>query len=438
MHSEIKIRQGQQMLTACFCILLTLMLVARDIFSISVSKYILLLIVALFIAIVPYESVIDMVAFMLPLLCGLPSNYIFVLLLIKMALCKKIDRKITIVYIVFVMVWEIAGITFYTQLLDNEVVKQIVFTWTFFSLLFSNEEFDYFRKLELYLLGTVLVCGVIVSYSILRAPSNWLYLFSKGWYRFGDVALDDIDGMTLRLNSNSLAYFSIIGIMVAIVLIRSRKSKMNVLYATMAFFLVIAGFLSVSRSWILVAILCSLIWLVSEMKGVKGMGITILAFAFGGFLVSKIIASYPELLGGILARLTDKSAEGGNGRTELLIEYGSRITNNVGMLLFGSGAAHYRQAYHMPTSIHNGSMQVLLSYGIVGGLLFAFGMAEPVYHTIYFTEKRIKLFYWLPMLSIVLFVQTIQFVNPAYLMMPYIIGVYSIQLGAREEQGKKR
>ena len=108
------------------------------------------------------------------------------------------------------------------------------------------------------------------------------------------------------------------------------------------------------------------------------------------------------------------------------------------MLLFGSGAAHYRQAYHMPTSIHNGSMQVLLSYGIVGGLLFAFGMAEPVYHTIYFAEKRIKLFYWLPMLSIVLFVQTIQFVNPAYLMMPYIIGVYSIQLGAREEQGKKR
>lgn len=205
MHSEIKIRQGQQMLTACFCILLTLMLVARDIFSISISKYILLLIVALFIAIAPYESVIDMVAFMLPLLCGLPSNYIFVLLLIKMALCKKIDRKITIVYIVFVMVWEIAGITFYTQLLDNEVVKQIVFTWTFFSLLFSNEEFDYFRKLELYLWGTVLVCGVIVSYSILRAPSNWLYLFSKGWYRFGDVALDDIDGMTLRLNSNSLA-----------------------------------------------------------------------------------------------------------------------------------------------------------------------------------------------------------------------------------------
>ena len=78
MHSEIKIRQGQQMLTACFCILLTLMLVARDIFSISISKYILLLIVALFIAIAPYESVIDMVAFMLPLLCGLPSNYIFV------------------------------------------------------------------------------------------------------------------------------------------------------------------------------------------------------------------------------------------------------------------------------------------------------------------------------------------------------------------------
>lgn len=436
MHLRVKSEKKYYAITCAFCLTLALLLVARDIFSLSINKYVYLGLIVLFMAIMPYESVIDMVSFILPLLCGLPSNYIFIFLLARMALCKKLDKKITIVYVLLMLLWEIAGVTFYTQLLDNEVLKQIVFTCVFFALLFCDDEIDYYRKLVMYLWGTVLVCGVIIVYSILRAPSNWLYLFSRGWYRFGDVALGGIDGMTLRLNSNSLAYFSIVGIMDAIVIVRSRKSGMNIVYCILAFVLVIAGFLSVSRSWIMVAVLCSLLWIISEMKGIKGILITVVLFALGSFVISKIITMYPELLGGVIARMTDKSAAGGNGRTDLLIEYGNRILNHGGLLFFGSGAAHYRQAYQMATSIHNGSMQILLSYGVIGSIVFLTGMIRPLYRTIHFSEKKIDFFYWLPILSTVFFAQTIQFVNPAYLMMPYIIGVYAIRLGAAKEQGE--
>lgn len=423
-----------KLLTYLFCTILTIFLVLRDIFAVSINKYLYLVVVIVFMGIASYEVAMDMMSFILPLLCGLPSNYIFIFFLLKMIWSKKINKKITVIYLFYILLWEVSGILLYTQLLDNELLKQVVFTWIFFSILFCEGKMDYYNKLKMYLLGTVLVCLVIIIYSISRAPSNWLYLFSQGWYRFGDVALDGIDGMTLRLNSNSLAYFSIIGIMVAIVLIRSRKGLINIIYSIFAFILIIAGFLSVSRSWILVAVFCSFIWILSEMKGIKGLIITILSFLIGGFLISRIIAEYPELLDGILARLMDKSAAGGNGRTELMSEYGKRIIDNVGLLLFGSGAAHYRQAYKMDTSIHNGSMQILLSYGVIGGGIFIIGMVYPLYRLIHNSTKKIKLFYWLPLFSIIMFAQTIQFVNPAYLMMPYIIGVYAIRLGMEREE----
>lgn len=66
---------------------LTALLCIRDILFISLSKWILVAFCCLFAVGAAYETLIYMLCFMFPLLCGIPSKYIllvfFILLLVK-------------------------------------------------------------------------------------------------------------------------------------------------------------------------------------------------------------------------------------------------------------------------------------------------------------------------------------------------------------------
>ncbi len=48
--------------------------------------------------------------------------------------------------------------------------------------------------------------------------------------------------------------------------------------------------------------------------------------------------------------------------------------------------------------------------------------------------RGIGLIAWLPLVSVILFTQTIQFVDPHMLMLPYVIGVYSLRLGEKRRR----
>ena len=424
----MKVKANKNMLIMAFVILLSCALIARDVLSISVNKFILLGLCSAFLFVADETTKISMIAFMLPLVCGLPSTYIFLVIIALMLLRNRITA-ITIVYFVVFIVLEFIALAFSEHMLDNEVVKQLLFTCVFFLLLFTDEHVDYLQCMKLYFAGAILVSFVISAYSIMRAPENWLSLFAKGWYRFGDQALEDVQGMTLRLNSNSLAYFSLTGMLQGFIVVTKTKGISKIIAFLGVLFLAVAGLLSVSRSWLLVAAGCVFLLVFSQLKSAKGMliisGVFVIAI-IAGLALQKV---FPELFAGMVTRMTSESLEGGNGRVESSTMYMDLFFESIRTMLVGAGATYYRTSLGMMKSTHNGTLQILMCYGLVGSLIFVGGMIAPLKRKV--DEKRGTIMNWIPLIGTVVFVQTIQFINPCYLMLPYVIAVYAVKEGRR-------
>lgn len=424
----MKVKANRNLLLIAFVAILSCALIARDVLSISVNKFILLGICSVFLFVADETTKISMIAFMLPLVCGLPSTYIFLVIIALMLLRNRINAT-TVVYFVVFIVLEFIALAFSNHTLDNEVVKQLLFTCVFFLLLFTDEYVDYLQCMKLYFWGAILVSFVISAYSIMRAPENWLSLFAKGLYRFGDQALDDIQGMTLRLNSNSLAYFSLTGMLQGFIVVK-RSNGLNKWFSLAGvLFLAIAGLLSVSRSWLLVAAGCICILIFALMKSAKGLFI-MLGVLGVTFIVGVVVQQiFPELFIGMVTRMTSESFEGGNGRVEISAMYFDLFFNSIRTMLIGAGATYYRTALGMVKSAHNGTLQVLMCYGLIGSTVFVGGMLAPLKRKR--NEQRGELINWIPLIGTVVFVQTIQFINPCYLMLPYVIAVYAVKEGRR-------
>ena len=65
--------------------------------------------------------------------------------------------------------------------------------------------------------------------------------------------------------------------------------------------------------------------------------------------------------------------------------------------------------------------------GIIVATIFIGNLSAPVVGAV---RNKVKLIYWLPIIVVVAFTQTIQFLNPYMLMLPYAIGVYALRMGA--------
>lgn len=425
----MRVKADRKLLLITFVVLLSSVLIARDVFSLSINKFILLGICSVFLFVADETTKISMIAFMLPLVCGLPSTYIFLVIIALMLLRNRINT-VTVVYFVVFIVLEFFALSFSEHTLDNEVVKQILFTCVFFLLLFTDERVDYFQCMKLYFVGSILVSFVISAYSIMRAPENWLSLFAKGWYRFGDQALEDVQGMTLRLNSNSLAYFSLTGMLQGFIIVTKAKGFSKVWAFLGVLFLAVAGLLSVSRSWLLVAAGCAFLLVCSQLKSAKGMLIMVGALGLAtltGLILQQV---FPELFPGMITRMTSGSLEGGNGRVESSTMYLDLFFENIRLMLVGAGATYYRTSLDMMKATHNGTLQLLICYGLLGSSTFIYGLYLPLKRKL--GEKREGLMNWIPLIGTVAFVQTIQFVNPCYLMLPYVISVYAVKAGREQ------
>ena len=191
----------------------------------------------------------------------------------------------------------------------------------------------------------------------------------------------------------------------------------------------IAGALSTSRSWMIVTAVMVLLMMFYSTKSWK----TVLATALCLIVVVWGIAWYleqnPSILEGFVTRLTDGTMQTGGGRSDVLNEYWNAFSGNSRYWIMGTGVTQYKEVLGETGSVHNAFQQIVVSYGIPGASIFLIGMVCPVLKL-----ARKELLYWIPFIVILLFVQTIQFINPYTLMFPYIISVFVLKYGASERK----
>lgn len=411
---------------------LVAMLVIRDVFGIALSRYIFLCYTVFFFLVAKYEILIKMLCFVFPLLCGLPGTYIMSAALVILIMKKeKINAK-QVFLVLFITAMEMFASLWYGNVDWASIVQYVSFAGILLFLLHDDAKLDYFGCVKVFYYGVFVLCVLITITGIRSAPSNWYDLFIRGAFRFGATQVEDAEGMMLSLNANSLAYYSIAGIMCSIFMLeKSEKGKRAFLILSLPF-VVFAGFLTLSRSWMLVLIICLGIYGASKIKSLKSFVYTAFAFAVCFLIIYIVVNEYPQLFDGFIARFSADDVETGNGRTDLFNIYMSAFWSDIRFVLFGTGVVDYRAVIGESSSIHNGTLQILVCCGVLGFFVWILALISPVIKLIQ-SNRGIKICFWLPFLGVVVFIQTIQFLNPMMLMLPYLIGVYALRLGCKKE-----
>ena len=407
-----------------------LLLVVRDILGFAFNKYIIVgFTIACFI-IADTESVPSMLSFMFPLSWGLPYTYIFSVAIVIYWIKRRKIPKATFVLLLLFSTLEILASAYYPETNYIYIVKYLSVIAIFFTFLYDLK-IDKASVVRFFYYGLIVLCAIIIISTIKSAPSNWLYLFSRGWFRFGEKQAIDNDGMMLKVNANTLAYYSVVGMSIGFYYIKNNGYKGKWILILSIALLTISGVFTVSRSWIIVAVICFFMFILEESHSLKGTIVGILATVGIFFIGYQIVQRTPEILQGILGRFNEQDITSAGARTDLFSAYNRAFWSNARFPLLGTGVTQYRAMIKISNSFHNMIQQIIVSYGIPCGIVFFAGMFAPL--------RRIKgakpsIINWIPFVAVMLFTQTIQFINPEALMLPYIISIYILILEAEKKR----
>lgn len=419
-------KRSEQTKLTLFAVGLALMLITRDIMGVSISKYVYLAFCMAFFLIAEYQTLVYMVCYVLPLVCGLPGTYImFGAIVLLVAKCKKINLwQIGLVVIIAAM--EIIASAWYPESDLAALVQYISYAGVMFFLIHDQTDIDFYRCLRIYLYGVALLCALIIITGIMEAPSNWLKRFAEGQFRFGQTQYDESAGMQTVLNANNLANYSLSATLVGVLLIEKSKGRQRLSMIVLTFIAAAGGFLTISRTWLLLLAVCLFFYIIGKVRQPRRLMFTL--FIFGVlFLVGFWFMGGTELIQGFISRMTEDDVSTGNGRTGIFDKYMEVFFQNARFMLFGTGVTQYRVMTGDMTSMHNGTQQILVCCGIGGFVVYMVGLLKPVLKLK--KAKKMELTYWLPLIATILYVQTTQFLNPAMLMLPYIVGVFALKAG---------
>ena len=194
--------------------------------------------------------------------------------------------------------------------------------------------------------------------------------------------------------------------------------------------LTVISLFTISRTFVIVlVIMLALFFLTGNnfKQRIKVLAIIALILA----IVVPYLQENTQIFEAFTERFEDENLATGTGRTEIFIEYMRFLWENPLRLIFGTGATFYREICNFSHSMHNGTQQILVSYGLVGFspiMIFLFG---PIFA--FFRKNKFKLIKILPILAVVLFTQTIQFLNPNNLMLPYAVAMLCMKIPDAED-----
>lgn len=415
-----------------FIIGMTLLLVIRDLLSVSYSKWMLVAFGCIFAYMFTVENIIYAICFMLPLSCGIPGKYLYFVFFMAMIIKKKRIKPVLLMFLLYWIAKEIVA-TFWVNNPDLiGIMGYFVHIVLLFTLIYDTSVLNYKKSIDIYLIGTVVLCVIIMVRTIITAPSNWLWLFSNGWFRFG-MASEATLGMVLQLNANSLAYYCIVGIACGMLAIISEFGTSKIIGITSVILCTITGILTASRSFLIVMAIVLILTFIAMPK--KKSVVFLCFMVLVGMILAGIALAqrYPELIEGLIARLTDGNVLTGGGRLALFKSYIDAFLLKPRLLFTGTGVVHYKQITGIYNSMHNATEQIVICYGVIGAIVFLIGILRPAWRSMRINSSR-KLIQLIPMIAVLLFVQTIQFINPEMLMLPYIIAVYALRIGSNIDE----
>lgn len=448
MQSLFNASKLQKILFISYLVLLPLLCLTRDVFHIAINKYLFVAFCLIFSILLNNNYFLYLFVYTLPFAVGLPDLFIFGILVafIIIRFFNKFSIKYWILIIsvpLFFCLLEIVLTLAYGNLNIKDSIR-------LFSVLFFLSFCFYNRKLFNYKHVLMLIFGYVVTYILItfqvievgiwgirhRAYDwvNFKYLLNA--YRFGSredaihwvntgckVPYPYASDMRIGENSNNVGLSALIGGASAYFIypvIQNKKDK--IICIILGIVIVLFGFWTNSRSFILFVILLGIAMLVLSIihKRAKPINAIIVLFLVL-LIISLLLVMDIKALIRIVNRFFANDTSSAGNRLTLIGDYFSKMFTNANYVLFGVGATNILHEYALSAPPHTNFVQLSCGYGLPITLLF---IGLIIYCLIKF-QKRIKITnyrfgFYVPMIFGFLFTLTDQIFFPTSILISFI------------------
>lgn len=405
-----------------FIVIVSLIIIITKVFGFGLPVLFIDFIIALFLLFMSKDDVLYSLFFLLPLSpCFDSAAHIWLICLAALFIKKM---KCSIGFVLYALIFiglELIAYLYYGISDLNRMIgylsAMLIFIFIFTEIKESRIVLD--KAIKIYCFSVFLV---IVFYLLSSLTNNGDDIVSVlfGGARFGGTTGEEFSNMLISINANTLAYYCVSEIALLLVLMKKKAlfDNQKTLFLLMTVFVAIFGILTVSRTFIITFAICIMLFLFSSLKNKKQLAISLVSFlaicVFGIVLINSDI----PVINSSIERFQRDDLVSMNGRTDILSYYLTRFSSKSSFILFGSGVTDYGQVYNYPWAIHNGILQVLVCCGIFGFVTFIILLVFPIIKAI---KIRRPFYAFIPLIVCIVFLQTIQLLNPYILLFPLAI-----------------
>lgn len=367
----------------------------------------------------PRAEMMKAIFFMMPFANGVPGYTILLSLFLLIIKSNRINIW-QIIPPVIITLLEFASVAFYDfDIRFNSVISYISFIFFFFFILFDKDSrIDKRDCVKFFCYGTaitllIVYIPIIVNHGVLSLIMGEL----RSGMAMGVENIEDAEGH-LVMNANTIAYFSVT-LLSLLLLGRSRiHITSKIFYYVSIVISLLAGILSFSRTWLLLTVIVIVLYSFNAKHRV--LAITLYAMCALVIMTTQNLAI--ESISGVFqTRMEDETFETGGGRFDIFTDYNNTWIESSRFILIGSGASHYRLALNKEHSMHNGLQQIWICHGLLG---FAVFMISILQFLKMHSKRKLKHIYYLPIIACFIFDQSIQFLVPYQLMLPFLPTLY--------------
>ena len=277
-----------------------------------------------------------------------------------------------------------------------------------------NGDVEALMCLKFYL-GLFVFLSVDVIWATAKAVGNIGGIIS-GSFRIGQVDLIDssVEGL-LGMNSNGIALLAMVA--AAAILLMFNKRYLSLSWSIIGMvFAAFVGFLTVSKTFILVfagMYLLYLIWYILKSNGKNITPIFVLAVSIVAFIV------LPQTT--IVKNVLDRFSSGDltTGRIDVANEYLDFMFKDFSRVILGMGLQNItiKSGFvHVP---HNAILEIFVCFGIVGIIMFSVYFINLIKMNIEYRKnnslEKANFINYLPVVVYVVFIQSLQFMRINYI-----------------------
>lgn len=409
-------------------VILTSLILGRDLINISVPFIVFTAIVILGGLFTDSNGRLVVISYLLPFCRALPYSEMLLVVLGIELLCsikkKKIHIKLYFPILGIIIIELLDYLRF--DIFSNEIIYLVLYmiyaTYVIDQKIAEEQE----GKIAIaFSMGSIIAVISVVIREVSELGMNYITVYGV---RFGS----ETNGrMVTNFNSNELGMYCAVAASFMIIEYLHNKKKINIVLGVIVSLL---GFVSISRTYLIIIFMIWFYYIVKQLKSLRGIILTITMLIVTIYLFNRFLPDFTAWIMEYYAKRNKQSSiDGFGGRAGIMSTLFSYYFASIWSILFG-----YSEMYSIILGVggaHNGLQEMLLSWGIIGFLVSARWIFI-LFKTRSVNSKTTSKKGMIPFCVFLLFIQTLQlFTMHNYLILMMLTIVYISSNFEREYKG---